>query len=41
MISTATWYRKEGGMAPQELADRMTELLLNGFDGGDHPLGHS
>lgn len=41
MISTATWYRREGGMAPQELADRMTELFLNGFDGGDHPLGYS
>ena len=41
MISTATWYRKEGGMAPQELADRMTELFLSGFDGGDHPPGYS
>lgn len=41
MISTATWYRKEGGMAPQELADRMTELFLKGFDGGDHPPGYS
>lgn len=41
MISTATWYRKEGGMAPQELADRMTELFLNGFDGGDHPPGYN
>ena len=26
MISTATWYRKEGGMAANELADRMTDL---------------
>jgi AcrR family transcriptional regulator len=40
MISTATWYRKEGGMTPRELADRMTELFLKGFDGGDHPPGH-
>lgn len=37
MISTATWFRKKGGMTPHELADRMTELFLNGFDGGDHP----
>lgn len=41
MISTATWYRKEGGMAPHELADRMTELFLNGFEDGDHPPGYS
>ncbi len=41
MISTAIWYRKEGGMAPQELADRMTEMFLNGFDGGGHPPGYS
>lgn len=40
MISTATWYRKEGGMAPYELADRLTDMLLNGFDGGDHPPGY-
>lgn len=40
MISTATWYRKEGGMASNELADRMTEVFLNGFDGGDHPPGY-
>jgi AcrR family transcriptional regulator len=41
MISTANWYRKEGGMAPQELADRMTDLFLKGFDGGDHPPGYT
>ncbi len=41
MISTATWYRKEGGMAPHELADRMTDLFLKGFDGGDHPPGYA
>jgi AcrR family transcriptional regulator len=41
MISTATWYRKEGGMSPHELADRMTDLFLKGFDGGDHPPGYS
>ena len=41
MISTATWYRKEGGMAPHELADRMTELFLKGFEEGDHPPGYS
>lgn len=40
MISTASWYRKEGGMTSQELADRLTELFLNGFDGGDHPPGY-
>lgn len=40
MISTATWYRKEGGMTPHELADRLTEVFLNGFDGGDHPAGY-
>lgn len=40
MISTATWYRKEGGMTPNELADRLTEVFLNGFDGGDHPAGY-
>jgi AcrR family transcriptional regulator len=40
MISTATWYRKEGGMTPPELADRLTEVFLNGFDGGDHPPGY-
>jgi len=41
MISTATWYRKDGGMAPVELADRMTAMLLYGFDGGDHPQGYN
>ena len=41
MISTATWYRKEGGMSPHELADRMTHLFLKGFDGGDHPPGYA
>jgi AcrR family transcriptional regulator len=40
MISTASWYRKEGGMTPQELADRLTEMFMNGFDGGDHPAGY-
>jgi len=40
MISTASWYRKEGGMTPHELADRLTELFLNGFEGGDHPLAY-
>lgn len=40
MISTASWYRKEGGMAPNELADRLTEMFMNGFDGGDHPAGY-
>lgn len=40
MISTATWYRKEGGMTPHELADRLTEVFLNGFDAGDHPPGY-
>ena len=34
-------YRKEGGMAPHELADRMTDLFLKGFDGGDHPPGYA
>lgn len=40
MISTASWYRKEGGMTPHELADRLTEMFMNGFDGGDHPAGY-
>ncbi len=40
MISTASWYRKEGGMTPQELADRLTDMFMNGFDGGDHPPGY-
>lgn len=40
MISTASWYRTEGGMTPQELADRLTEVFLNGFEGGDHPPGY-
>jgi AcrR family transcriptional regulator len=40
MISTATWFRKEGGMTPNELADRLIEVFLNGFDGGDHPAGY-
>lgn len=40
MISTASWYRKEGGMTPHELADRLTEVFLNGFDGGEHPPGY-
>jgi AcrR family transcriptional regulator len=39
MISTATWYRRGGGMTPHELADRLTDVFLNGFDGGDHPPG--
>ncbi|MGQ3115255.1 MAG: TetR/AcrR family transcriptional regulator [Hydrogenophaga sp.] len=41
MISTATWYRRGGGMTPHELADRLTEVYLKGFDGGDHPPGYS
>lgn len=41
MISTATWYRRGGGMTPNELADRLTEVFLKGFDGGDHPQGYS
>ncbi|MDR7093103.1 TetR/AcrR family transcriptional regulator [Hydrogenophaga laconesensis] len=40
MISTATWYRRGGGMTPHELADRLTEVFLKGFDGGDHPPGY-
>jgi len=40
MISTATWYRKEGGMTPHELADRLSEVFLKGFEGGEHPAGY-
>lgn len=40
MISTATWYRAKGGMTPHELADRLIDVFLNGFDGGDHPPGY-
>jgi len=41
MISTASWFRRGGGMTPHELADRLTEVYLKGFDGGDHPPGYS
>lgn len=40
MISTASWFRRGGGMTPHELADRLTEVYLKGFDGGDHPSGY-
>lgn len=40
MISTATWYRRGGGMTPNELADRLTAMFLDGFDGGDHPAAY-
>jgi AcrR family transcriptional regulator len=40
MISTATWYRKQGGITPHELADRLIEVFLYGFDGGDQPLDY-
>jgi AcrR family transcriptional regulator len=40
MISTATWYRKEGGVTPRELADRLAEVFLGGFDGGGDPAGY-
>jgi len=38
MISTAAWYHKQGGITPHELADRLNEVFLFGFDGGDQPF---
>ncbi|WBY03078.1 TetR/AcrR family transcriptional regulator [Ramlibacter tataouinensis] len=37
MIWTFTWYSKEGGMTPQELADRLADVFLHGFEDADHP----
>ena len=31
IIWSATWYRKAGPIAPRELADRISELFINGF----------
>jgi AcrR family transcriptional regulator len=32
---TYTWYRPDGPMSPQQVADRFTDLLLDGLGGGD------
>jgi AcrR family transcriptional regulator len=37
MIWTFSWYHKSGAMKPRELADRLSALFLNGFEGGEHP----
>jgi Tetracyclin repressor-like, C-terminal domain len=33
IIWTFTWYRKTGAMSPQELADRISQLFVQGFKG--------
>ena len=33
IIWTFTWYRKTGEMSPQELADRISQLFVQGFKG--------
>jgi len=32
---TYTWYRPDGPMSPQQVADRFTDLLLDGLGGGE------
>jgi TetR/AcrR family transcriptional regulator, cholesterol catabolism regulator len=36
---TYTWYRPDGPLTPDEVADRFTDLLLDGLDGGDAQTG--
>lgn len=38
MIWTFTWYEKSGAISPEELAARISSLLLHGFEGGEHSL---
>jgi AcrR family transcriptional regulator len=34
---TYTWYRPEGPLSPEEVADRFTDLLLHGLEGREEP----
>ena len=34
VIWTFTWYEKTGAISPAELAERISELFLDGFRGG-------
>lgn len=40
MIWTVSWYHKSGPISPEELADRLCAVFLDGFDGGKHPPDH-
>ena len=37
VIWTFTWYRRDGAIAPAELARRISDLFVNGFQHATHP----
>ena len=37
IIWTFTWYRKTGSIAPQELAERISQLFVQGFKNSRPP----